>query len=420
MTPTKSQCAVLKQICEWLPRHLVMRLAKKHQVRSRSFDPWSHVVALLYAQLSHSVSLNDVCDALQNHAGMLTPIGATAPARNTLSHANRNRSAAMAEELFWEVLGQLRRTSPSFGWDRKYEGVPRRFKRSIYAVDATTIRLVANCMDWAKHRRRKAAGKLHMNLNLRTFLPHFAVFDAAKYHDAAKAREVCAPLQSGEIVVFDKAYVDYGHLHDLNTRGVFFVTRAKSDMAYDVVEERPCTKGDGVVADQRIRLSVPKSRNAYPEDLRRIEADVEIDGKLQRIVFISNNHDWAAGSICELYQARWGIEVFFKEMKQTLQLGDFLGHNQNAVTWQVWTALLAYILLRFLAHIHSWGHSFRRLYTLLRATLWSRLSLVSLLAVCGTASDPPRTRAAPEHAYLPGLQRYGTATGPPDLPTVAI
>jgi hypothetical protein len=167
MKPAKSTITVLKQVVELIPGYEVSELAREHGVdkRSRSFTPWGHVVALVHAQLAHSLSLNDVCDDLRSHSGALSTLrGAGPPSRNGLSHANRERNADMAEELFWSTLRHLQSQAPAFGIGRQYVGFPRRFKRTINVVDSTTITLVANCMDWAKHRRRKAAAKCHMRL----------------------------------------------------------------------------------------------------------------------------------------------------------------------------------------------------------------------------------------------------------------
>jgi len=258
-------------------------------------------------------------------------------------------------------------------------------------------------MDWAKHRRRKAAAKCHMRLNLQTFLPFFAVVDAAKTHDAGHAKEACAGIKAGEIVVFDKAYIDYSHLFDLDNRGVFWVVRTKENMQYNVIKKLQLPKKTNILKDEIIELVTPTSKINYPKTLRRVEAIVEIDGKDKVMSFITNNIEWAASSVCDLYKSRWGIETFFKEIKQTLQLCDFLGYSSNAVQWQIWIALLAYILIRFLAHISNWKHSFTRLFTTIRALLWSRFSLTSLINSYGTAHCLPRTRAAPEHAYFPGM-----------------
>lgn len=391
MKPSRHQFSVFKQIIDLLPRNLVPKLAREHGVekRSRKFTPWSHVVSLIFAQLSHALSLNDICDTLRHHIGFLPSIRrAEPPSRNGLSHANRTRNADMAEALFWDVLGSLQRLAPGFGMGRKYVGLPRRFKRMIHVVDSTTIRLVANCMDWARHRRRKAAAKCHMRLDLQTFLPRFAIVKTAGTHDSAEAVELCADIRRGEIVIFDKAYVDFKHLHTLQERGVFWVTRAKDNMSYTTMGQHTVPKGN-ILMDASVRLVGHYAKKDYPESLRLITAKVEVDGKDTVMTFMTNNEEWAPSSICDLYQARWGIEVFFKQIKQTLQLADFLGHNENAVRWQIWTALLTYVLLRFIAYCSGWKRSFARLFTALRGVLWSRMDMYSVLRCCGTAPDPP-------------------------------
>ncbi len=404
MMPARSQFTVLKQIMELVPRNLTPKLAREHGVdkRSRKFTPWSHACAMVFAQVSHALSLNDICDTLRNHSAVMNRIRrAVPPSRNGLSHANRERNADMAESLFWGTLGSLQAKSPRFGVGRKYKGFPRRFRRVINVIDSTTIKLVANCMDWAKHRRRKAAAKCHMRLDLQTFLPRFAIIKAAK-NDAAEARAMCSGIKAGEIALFDKAYLGYKHLYELTTRGVFWVTRANNNMQYELIDEHSPTVGT-ILRDVRVKLTIKKSAGYYPEELRLIEAIVEIDGEPTQMTFLTNNMIWAPSSICDLYKGRWGIEVFFKEIKQTLQLADFLGYNENAVRWQVWTALLAYVLLRFIAHLSRWKGTFARLFTTLRGVLWDRLDMYAVLAFCGTAPDPPRMTAVPSQAYLPAF-----------------
>jgi IS4 transposase len=413
MKPTRHKFTILKQVVEKIPSYLVSKLAHKYGVdkQSRTFSPWSHVVTLVYAQLAHSFGLNDVSDSLVHHRGALATLrGAMPPSRNGLSHANKVRNADMAEELFWLTLSNIQREHPSFGMGRNYCGFPRRFKRIINVIDSTTIKLVANCMDWAKHRRRKAAAKCHMRLDLQTFLPRFALVKTAGSHDNTEARELCADIRSGEIVVFDKAYVDFYHLNELTERGVFWVSRAKDNMAYTIVKRN---KHEGtVLKDHFIRLKVNKSQKAYPSLLRMITAKIEVDGKIVIMTFLSNNMEWSASSICDLYEGRWGVEVFFKQLKQTLQLSDFLGYSENAVRWQVWTALLTYVLLRFISYIGKWKDSFTRLFTVIRGVLWSRLDLSALLCrFCGTADGSSRMHLSVEQLYLPGfeLKNCGTA-----------
>ena len=406
MVPSKRKVTVLKQICNLVPGHLVEKLSKQFGVdkKARKFSPWSHTVSLFFAQLSHALSLNDVCDTLANHAGALKDArGATPPKRNTLSHANRVRNPQMAEALFWSLLSHLQSRHPNFGIGRKFKGIPRRFKRVINAVDSTTIKLFANCMDWAKHRRRKAAAKMHLCLNLQTFLPRFIVVESAKGHDATKAMVLCQNLKAGEIVVFDKAYIKFLFLFALTCRGVFWVGRAKDNMSYETVGQHMQPRGC-IKRDDRIRLTGKKPSSDYPDELRLIEADVEVDGKIVRMTFITNNFEWSGSSIADLYKARWGIEVFFKEIKQNLKLADFLGYNENAVLWQIWTALIVYLLLRYIAYIGKWTHSsFNRLFTVLRGVLWNYMDMWDLIKSYGTASGKQKLKGRPDRAWQPLL-----------------
>jgi len=327
--------------------------------------------------------------------------GATPPSKNALSHANRERNPKMAEALFWTMLAQLQQLHPGFGARRRPK-FAFRFKRLIHVVDSTTIQLVARCLDWAKHRRRKAAAKCHVRLNLQTFLPRFALVDTAGEHDNLRAHELCAGVQAGEIVIFDKAYVDFTHLADLAMREVFWVTRAKDNLQYRVVRRLQQGRAGNILRDDLIRLTGP-AHKAYPVPLRRVVARVEVDGEMREMVFLTNNGLWSAQTVADLYRCRWSIEVFFKELKRTLQLADFLGHNARAVRWQVWTALLVYLLLRFCAFLSQWGHSFTRLFTLLRSALWQKLELRSLLESYGTAGGGGHFLGTPAQAYLPGL-----------------
>jgi hypothetical protein len=406
-TPTRSKLSIFRQLCNLIPNHLVPQLARDTgaEAKSRSFKPWSHVVSLLFAQFTHAVGLNDVCDSLRLHSGPLSAIrGATPPSRNGLSTANRERPAALAEQLFWKTLAHLQSVSPAFGAGRGGKRLAHRFKTAIHVVDATTIQLIAACLDWAKHRRRKAAAKCHLRLDLHSFLPRFALIDTARHNDAKRAREVCAGIRAGEIVLFDKAYVDFVHLHDLNQRGVFWVTRAKDNLQFKVVKRRIKKPQGKILRDDEILLTVSQSRADYPQRLRRVVALVEVDGVEREMVFLTNNFQWAASTVAELYRCRWQIEVFFKQIKQTLQLADFLGNSANAVQWQVWTALLVYVLLRYQAFLSRWGSSFVRLWTSVRSGLWLKLDLVALLKSYGTAGGDFRLLGQPEAAYLPGLQ----------------
>lgn len=360
-------------------------------------------MALLFAQLAHSLSLNDICDALRVWTTPLRALrGARPPSRNALSHANKVRDCAMAEALFWSVLEHLQDAFTGFGQGTT-RGLAWRFRRSIHVVDSTVIQLVSACVDWARHNRRKAAARVHMRLSLRSLLPGFVVVDSARQSELSRVRQVCAGLHRGEIVLFDKGYHWFSHLWELDTRGVFFVTRSREDLRFKVKKRLKCDDKSPIVADELVVNTGRWTQGDYKGVLRRVRARVQVDGQERELVFLTNNLTWSATSIAELYRCRWQIEAFFKQIKQTLQLADFMGRSANAVTWQVWMALLVYVLLRFIAWRSKWAHSFSRLFTLLRAALWQRGDLTKLLDRHGTAHGHFALLQRSCQSYLPGF-----------------
>ncbi len=168
----------MRQLVQFIPSGLVDRLAKEAGADIRSFKAFSHVLALMYGQISKAASLNEICDALRLHEPELNRIrGATAPKRNTISNANRSRDPVIAENLYWAEFEHMQKICPGFTQYRKHKGFLFRLKRDIFAIDSTTLQLSLSCIDWARHRRKKAAAKTHMRLNVGTMLPSFAVVE---------------------------------------------------------------------------------------------------------------------------------------------------------------------------------------------------------------------------------------------------
>ena len=406
--PAKTSYSVLRQIVHWIPEGLPDRLAQEAGADIRKFSCTSHVVALLYGQLNRAASLNEICDAARLHEPELNRIrGATAPKRNTFSNANRTRDPAIAERLYWQTFEQLRTICPDFTQVKAHKGFIHRVKRDIFAIDSTTLKLSLNCIDWARHRSKKAAAKTHMCLNIGNSLPAFAVVEDAAHHDSKRADVLCAGLKDGDVMLGDRAYVDLAFLYDLSERGAFFVLREKENMVFTVVKRRP-HKAPRILADETVRMSRKGSAEKYPEPLRRITAIVEVDGRDMEMTFITNNFEWSPRTIAELYRARWAIETFFKELKQTLQLADFVGYNEKAVKWQVWTGLLAHLLLRFLKHVAKWILSFSRLVGTVRAAIWMKIDLLGALRLYGIAGGPQRLVIVDFQRYFQGFERFSS------------
>jgi hypothetical protein len=383
-------------------------LARTHDIDARGFSETSHVLSLLYGHAAHALSLNDICDALAVHEPEFMRVrGATPPARNTFSNANRTRDPALAEALYWQMLAHLQGICPGFTQYGKHAGFIFRLKRNIFAIDSTTLQLTLASIDWAKHRRRKAAAKCHVRLNIGTFLPTYAVVEDAAHHDSVRAATLCASLVAGDVLLGDRAYVDLAFLNDLNVRGVFFVLRPKANMLWRTIKKLPCS--GKILRDVLVRPSGVTTATDYRGVLRMVTALVEVDGVEREMTFITNNTQWSARTIAELYRARWTIEVFFKEIKQTLQLRDFVGTNEKAVKWQVWTGLLMHLLLRFLRHVSRWGQSFSRCVGIVRTALWVKTDLVELLRCYGTAGGPHRPVLAAKEPFLPGFEAFSSS-----------
>ena len=408
--PTKTSYTLLHQVVQHIQPGLIDLKAKAYGIQARTFSVTSHVVALLYGHLAHTFSLNSVCDALGLYPKELSRIrGATAPSRNTFSHANRTRDAAFAEDLYWSVFARLMQSDGGFNKYGKHRGFIFRLKRRVYAIDSTLIKLTVNCIDWARYRRKKAAAKTHMRIDVGSMLPCFAIVEEGAPHDSTRAEALCEGLRDGDILLADRAYVDFGFLWNLTVRGVFFVLRSKKNMRYEVVGDLPKGTDKTVISDQTVQPALKKSSAAYPDTLRLVTALVEVAGKQVTMQFITNNFAWSARTIAELYRARWAIELFFKELKQTLQLTDFYGENENAVKWQIWAALLTHLLLRFLKFKAKANCSYTRFVGFVRAVVWLKKDLMSVLRAYGIAPGGNEGDTLENMPYLLGFEKYFAA-----------
>jgi len=386
--------------------------AKAHKVLSRTFSPKSHVAAMLYCQVSKTESLNSICDIAYANEALWRSMGVTPPMRNTFSNANKHRSSDMAKDLYWKTYNYLIGIAPKFG-KGPHRGYCFRIKAPMFAVDSSTIKLTMNSFDWARHRRSKAAAKLHLTFDLGNRLPSFAIVEDAAHHDSVRATELTAHLKRGDIAVADRAYTDFGFMNGLDERGVWFVTRQKRNMKMTVVKElqppvaATADKKTQILKDEIVVPAKKSTAAKYKGALRRVTAIVEIQGQMKEMMFLTNNLKWSARTVAEIYRDRWGIETFFKELKQTCQIHDFIGYDENAVQWQVWTGLLAHLILRYLAYLSRWSLSFSRLAGVIRGTLWIRRNLVETLCLYGTAGPVKTSAERPKRLYFQAVLDFG-------------
>ena len=410
---TKTVYPIICQIVNTIPTQFVAETAKAHRVLSRTFSPKSHVAAMLYCQVSKTESLNSICDVARANDALWRSMDVTPSTRNALSNANAHRPSGMAKDLYWKTFNYLVGIAPKFG-KGPHRGYCFRIKAPMFAVDSSTIKLTMNSFDWAQHRRSKAAAKLHLTFDLGNRLPSFAIVEDAAHHDSARAAEVTAHLKRGDIAVADRAYTDCGFMNGLDERGVWFVTRQKRNMKMAVVKElrtpaaATSEKKTQILKDEIVVPAKEPTAAKYRGSLRRVTAVVEIQGQMKAMMFLTNNLKWSARTVAEIYRDRWGIETFFKELKQTCQIHDFIGYSENAVQWQVWTGLLAHLILRYLAYLSKWSLSFSRLAGVVRGTLWIRRNLVEALRLYGTAGPVETPAARPKRLYFQAVLEFGS------------
>jgi hypothetical protein len=240
-----------------------------------------------------------------------------------------------------------------------------RFKHPLLSLDSTTIPLCLSMFEWAKYVRTKGAVKLHLVLDNQGFLPQYAVLSEGKKADITVARKM--EFQRGTMLVFDRGYEDHTWWRRLTAGGVWFVSRLKDSTGYTIVDERPVRAGSNIVRDEMIVLDSEKDPDNLTM-LRRIE--VWLEEKQATIVFVTNNLKLAASTIAAIYRDRWQIELFFKAIKQSLRIKTFIGTSENAVRIQIWTALIAMLLLRYLHLRSTWRWSFSNLVALLRQQIF--------------------------------------------------
>lgn len=366
---------VFSQLLKLVPRHEFETLANQHHEgrKLRKMTRWSQFVAMTLAQLSGRSSLRDVVSNLSAQASKLYHLGATTVSRSSLARVNEKQPYTLYESLAGKLLAQCQARAPRHGF---------RFKNKLYSLDASTIDLCLSVFPWAKFRSTKGAVKLHVGLDHDGMLPSFMTITDGKSHDITAARALQLP--KGSIVVMDRGYNDYTWYNQLNTQGVFFVTRLRKNARYRAINRRSVNKSKGLSSDQDIELTGTKADNC-PIKLRRVGFKEPETGK--HYYFLTNNFELAAATITEIYKARWQIELFFKWIKQNLKIKTFLGTSKNAVMTQIWIAICVYLLLAYLKFASQISKSFQQILRLLQLNLFDRRELRRLIV--GEPQEPP-------------------------------
>jgi hypothetical protein len=354
-------CSIFSQILQLIPRFEFQSAVDelKAERHARGFSSWTQFIAMLFCQLGHAQSLREITGGLAACEGKLRHLGVkNVPKRTTLSYANQHRPWQLFETVFYQLLERCQ--TEAKGRSRKF-----RFRHKLLSLDSTVIPLCLSAFDWARYKRAKGAVKLHLVLDHDGYLPSYAVLTEGKTADITAARQM--PFAPGTMLVFDRGYADYNWWLSLSGQKVHFVTRLKDSAEYGVVEQRAVAEGGDIIRDEVIVLSA--QQEIGPEaQLRRVEMWVE--DKQETMVFVTNNFKLAASTIAAIYKERWAIELFFKALKQGLKIKTFVGTTENAVQTQIWTALIAMLLVKYLQLKSTFDWSLSNLIALLRQQLF--------------------------------------------------
>ncbi len=354
-------CSIFSQILQLFSRTEFQAAVHQHKAErhARGFTCWGQFIAMLFCQLGRAHSLSEITQGLAATEGKLKHLGLSeAPAKSTLAYANQHRPWELYQTLFFQLLKRCQaQASPP--------QVKFRFKNKLVSVDASIIDLCLQLYDWAQFRRTKGAVEMHLLLDHGGYLPSFAVLTDGKTHEIRVARQL--QFAPGTIVVVDRGYTDYHWFESLSHQGVWLVTRMKDNADFVVVEDRLVPPGKNVRSDQVISL-FQHARAGSSLFFRRIV--VWDEQNQQELVFLTNHLKFAASTIAAIYKDRWQVELFFKALKQLCKIKTFVGTSPNAVKTQVWTALIAMLLLRFLQLKAKFNWALAHLVALLRQQLF--------------------------------------------------
>lgn len=347
------------ELLKSLPRSDFERLVKRHDADKycKRFRHWDHLVVMLFAQLSGASGLRTLEKTFNHHEQHHYHLGVKQIRRSTVSDANENRAETVFREVVDYLIGKVARCLRSDA------------KEFMYLLDSTSVTLKGREFDrWTKsNSTRNTQGlKLHVLLDARANVPAWHAMSPANVNDVTQAQTM--PLAGNALYVFDKGYCDYNWWDKIDKAGSIFVTRFKKNCALNSIEQRPIPPDarDLVLADEIITFRHKKNSgriNHYDRPLRRIR--VIREGKQTPLILATNDVTSSALEIAQRYKERWDIELFFKWIKQHLEIKQFFGRSENAVRIQILTALITYLLVAIYHQIHGAGK-----------TMWETLSLV--------------------------------------------
>jgi hypothetical protein len=363
--PIVQAASLFNQLLQHFPRSEFSALVRKHGAErgAKGFSCWTQLVSMLFCQLAHADSLREICNGLGCCLGKLVHLGiGKAPNKSTLSYANEHRPATLYEDLFYTALQRFRDEKGLGPRNQKF-----RFRNKLLSLDSTTITLCLEMFPWANFRRSKGGVKAHVLLDHDDYLPRYVLVTEAGRSDVKMAGAF--PLNPGSIVVMDRGYNDYALFGKWTAEEIYFVTRLKENAAFELAQECAVPQHRNILSDQLIRFSGDKAQKDCPCLLRRLVVWDDVNGR--EIALLTNLLAFGATTIAAIYKDRWEIELFFKALKQNLKLKSFVGTSENALRIQIWTALIAILLLKWLHHLSKAKWSLSNLASMLRLNLFT-------------------------------------------------
>lgn len=346
---------VISQIIELIPRHLIQKSTQtyKSDKGCHKYKTYDQLVALLFGQLCRCSTLEDISVGLGASKTFISDLGLTqSPAKSTMSDGNKKRDYKVFESLYLSLLSHYGQVLKRQGYRKVIDEVK---DRTILIRDSTTISVCLGLFNWAKFRTAKGGIKIHTQWDEAMMLPNLMNITEASTHDRKGFEQVVFP--KGTIIIEDKGYWDFSIIKSRILAENYFVTRIKDNTVYEVVEELdlPDKEDQHILIDEVILLKGDKAKLEGIDDVkfRRIVAYHERENTT--IEIISNNLEWKAATIAELYRRRWDIETFFKLLKQNLNIKTFVGTTENAVKSQIFVAMIAYLLLELLRRVKAKG-----------------------------------------------------------------
>jgi len=367
---------IFAQLTNFISPFKFERISEKYgnEKYVKKFGGFTHFKVLLITQIKRFSGLRSIEIGLKSRMLHLYHMGIQQDIkRSTLSDANNKRDPMVLQEIFFDVLKKCKPIAPKHKF---------RFSNQFYSLDATVISLCLSLCKWAKHRKKKSAVKINTVLNHNGNVPDFLTITPAKQHDSKVMNEsYFTQLSPGSIIAMDKAYIKFKWFFTLTQHNIYFITRAKRNMNFKVVNRQKKLKSKGIIKDNIIRLCGYKQQKDYPETMRLIKyKDVET-GKIYE--YITNNFDLCARTIADCYKERWQIELFFKWIKQHLKIKKFIGNSENAIQFQIWTAMIYYVILSYLKFKSKWKHTLLDISRVMREKIEESQSIWDLFEMPG-------------------------------------